>query len=463
MNVLCFDISSGGLSAAIFNEELAASHLIETAWQIPVEEDGSAVLDVKTFEAAFSNSCRGTVRPVHIDAISFSAFMHNFLLLDASDRPLTPIFTWLDSRGSDGVDRIRSQFGSSFHERTGCRYHPMFPVFKLASLRVPGAQRVGTAKSFAIAMLTGHWVEDHGTASATGLYNIRGAIWDRDIMNAVKLSPSALPPLVERDDVAGYLTPEAASRFGIPAGTPVIAGSGDGFLASLGSGCENPSRLAATLGTSSSARRVLPHPVLVEARGTFCYRINNELFLLGCASSNGGNVLDWARSIFGPLPEQSTARTDLPTFIPLLNGERSPDWNPALTATWHGINARHTAADLAYSVIDGVVFNLAHYIDILDRASGVRPNEVVLSGNGFLNRAALETLAAVLDGKVLRPPNQGLASLRGAAVCGLKTFGVNTAAEVERLVNESDVVPAINTAQARERYSRYRMLREKTS
>src|SRR5437867_927993 len=158
MNVLCFDISSGGLSAAIFNEELAASHLIETAWQIPVEEDGSAVLDVKTFEAAFSNSCRGTVRPVHIDAISFSAFMHNFLLLDASDRPLTPIFTWLDSRGSDGVDRIRSQFGSSFHERTGCRYHPMFPVFKLASLRVPGAKRVGTATSFPIAMLTGHWV-----------------------------------------------------------------------------------------------------------------------------------------------------------------------------------------------------------------------------------------------------------------------------------------------------------------
>src|SRR4029077_16052321 len=57
-----------------------------------------------------------------ITAVSIGSFLHSFVLLDAAGRPLTKLFTWLDSRGDDGVQYLRSHLGDAFHARTGCRY-----------------------------------------------------------------------------------------------------------------------------------------------------------------------------------------------------------------------------------------------------------------------------------------------------------------------------------------------------
>ncbi len=131
--------------------------------------------------------------------------MHSCLLVDGADEPLTPIFTWMDHRGTEGVDYIRREFGAGFHQRTGCRFHPMFPVFKLAWLHVRNdpalalaARRIVSAKSLAIARLTGEWVEDHGTASASGLYDVRNADWDSDLARILQLNGGVLPRLVDR-------------------------------------------------------------------------------------------------------------------------------------------------------------------------------------------------------------------------------------------------------------------------
>jgi gluconokinase len=461
MNVLAFDISSGGFSAGIFNEDLSVTSLVETPWTIPPAPDGAAVLEVPAFLEAFAQTIARATPLLRVDGVCFSGFMHSSILMDEKYRPLTPIFTWMDRRGTDAVEQVRREFGSSFHQRTGCRFHPMYPIFKLAWLHPQGVRTIVSAKSLAIAGLTGNWVEDHGTASASGLYNVRDSDWDRDLTRRVRLDPVELPKLIHRDGIAGHVIPDGARRYGLPEGLPVIAGSGDGFLANLGSGCEIPTRMAVTLGTSSSVRQVLSSPILEDAAGTFCYRAHENAFLFGCASSNGGNVLDWARALFGGLPEEPVDRSDLPTFLPLLNGERSPEWDASMTASWTGVTALHGKDELVRSVMDGVVFNLAHYVDILEHGSGQRASEVVLSGNGFLNPLASETLASVLDARVLRPRTQGLASLRGAAACGFQALGVDTSVAIERLVAESGVIAPGATTAARQRYSRYRDQRSK--
>ena len=168
-------------------------------------------------------------------------------------------------------------------------------------------------------------------------------------------------------------------------------------FATLGSGCERSDRIAITLGTSASVRRIVEHPVLDEGAGTFCYRADEKTFLLGCASNNGGNVLDWGRAVFGRLPAAAADGHDLPVFIPLLNGERSPEWDPTLRASWHGVSSTHTAEHLAQAVVDGVVFNLAHYAAIVERTSGVPTRQAILSGNGFLLPGAVQALAALLE------------------------------------------------------------------
>src|SRR6184192_3075567 len=52
MNILCFDISTGGLAAAVFDENLQASKPFEIPWRIVVAADGAATLDVAFFNPA---------------------------------------------------------------------------------------------------------------------------------------------------------------------------------------------------------------------------------------------------------------------------------------------------------------------------------------------------------------------------------------------------------------------------
>jgi gluconokinase len=296
--------------------------------------------------------------------------------------------------------------------------------------------------------LTGEWIEDHGMASASGLYNITENRWDRDLLALVQITEEQLPRIGDRAEIIGHTAP----GFGLPENVPVITGSGDGFLASVGSDCETPAKLSVTLGTSAVVRQSIGQPVLNSSSGTFCYTATHDSFLLGCAGSNGGNVLDWGRSILGTL-QDANASTDPPIFIPLLHGERSPDWNPQLTGSWHGLKARHTAADLSRSILEGVVFNLAHFVEVVQSTSGRKAADVVLSGNGFLHPLAAPILAGIVDATVWMPAEPGFASLRGAGICALQAL----AAPVPAL--QATAIEPLHDSKIRERYARYREVR----
>jgi gluconokinase len=262
--------------------------------------------------------------------------MHNFVLLDSDDRPLTPVFTWLDKQGHTGVEYLRARMGPRFHQRTGCRFHPMFPVFKLAALRLAGstlleqAKRIVSVKTFLNYRLTGVWMEDHGLASASGLFNLAHRDWDRELLLLAGVRRESLPGVESKYRTVGGVTAGAAAEFALPQGTAVINGSGDGFFAHAGSACETAEKISISLGTSAVVRQTLPQPVLETASGTFCYQAGEQEYLLGCAGNNGGNVLLWSDRLFGTVQALETAGA-LPVFLPLLHGERSPEWEPRLT------------------------------------------------------------------------------------------------------------------------------------
>ena len=108
---------------------------------------------------------------------------------------------------------------------------------------------------------------------------------------------------------------------------------------------------------------------------------------------------------------------------------------------------------MARSVLEGVVFNLAWFVEILQHASGNRASEIVLSGNGFLNEAAPRILASAAGLKVLMPADPGTASLRGAAACVFQALG----REVPPL--ETREVLPLPDQRVVSRYQRYKELR----
>jgi gluconokinase len=461
MDVLCFDIGTGGVRGARFNERLEVLALHDVSWALHRDAQGRATLSVYDIECAFSEVGRA-LRDSSTAAVSIGCFMHSFLVLSSCCAALTPVFTWLDTTGPEGIDAVRRKLGSRFHERTGCHYHPMFPVFKLASNPPGRGNRVGSPKAWLAWELTGSFVDDFGMASASGLLEVRSGKWDGELLSIAGMESQDCPDVVNPHAMVGAITEGGAERFGLIPGTRLICGSGDGFLANIGSGCTTPKRMAVTLGTSGVARQMVLQPSLNGGAGTFCYRADSDAFLLGCASSNGGNVLDWARSEFGPLESKSAAGRDIPIFLPWINGERSLEWNPDLRPVWHGRTASHSPADLSRAVAEGVLFNIAQYVETIERESGVTAEEIILSGNGFREPLLAPLLATLLRRELLHPNAAGLGSLRGAAVCAWRGLGHEASSSLEALLSDADRVKPVEDSAVLDRFELFKRFRATT-
>jgi gluconokinase len=461
MEVLCFDIGSGGVRGARFNEQLEVSARHDVSWDLHRDAQGHATLSVYDIECAFSEAALALSQGSPPAAISIACFMHSFLVLSSCCAALTPVYTWLDTTAPEGLAAVRRRLGTRFHERTGCHYHPMFPVFKLAAKPAGRGNRVGSPKAWLTWELTGEFFEDYGMASASGLLDVTSGKWDPELLDIASLEAHDLPVVVEPYSVAGTVTDAGASRFGIPAGTTLVCGSGDGFLANVGSACTTPKRMAVTLGTSGVARQMVPTPSLNSTAGTFCYRASSEAFLLGCASSNGGNVLDWARRTFGTPALSVPPTTDLPIFLPWVNGERSLEWDPNLREIWHGRQTRHTPEQLSRAVAEGVLFNIAQYVEVIERESGVMSENIVLSGNGFRDPMLPPLLASILGRELLNPDTAGLASLRGAAVYAWRALGHDAGSALEKEIQPAARVRPAPDASLGDRFRRFKQVRGK--
>lgn len=432
------------MSAARFNERLESRGYEEVPWETSIT--------AASVSAAFNRLLHSHYSSNSVAAISIATFMHSFLVVGSDGGPKTPVYTWMDGASADGIAAIRNRLASDFHQRTGCHYHPMFPVFKLASMKIAPGDRVHSPKSLLVQALTGEYVEDFGMASASGLSGIRSASWNAEILSAAGLTLKNLPQVIERDAIVG----KTAS------GDVVVNGSGDGFMANIGSGCEFSNRITITVGTSAAVRQMVESPSLDPAAGTFCYRAKSgNSFLLGCASSNGGNVLDWARKEFGsPIPRFVPSR-EIPIFMPWLNGERSLEWNPELRPQWHGRTSHHTPAELQRAVMEGVLFNLAQYVEVIEESSGIRASEIVLSGNGFLDPALAPVLAALVSRETIQPESSGLGTLRGAAVSAWRALGYDATSAVEGLLRNAQRVTPARPPGLEERFARFKELRHR--
>ena len=170
-------------------------------------------------------------------------------------------------------------------------------------------------------------------------------------------------------------------------------------------------------------------------------------------------MLDWARSKFGPLTGELNTDEDIPIFLPWINGERSLEWNPDLRPKWFGRTDKHSPAQLSRAVAEGVLFNIAQYVQTIERESGSTAEEIVLSGNGFREPLLAPMLATLLGRELILPDGAGLGTLRGTAVCAWQALGHDPMPAVERIIKKGQRVKRTPVRAVLERFERFKELR----
>jgi gluconokinase len=291
-------------------------------------------------------------------------------------------------------------------------------------------------KELVLVALTGALLTDHGTASGTGLRNLRTGTWDEGALGLAGLGADRLPELVDGAQVTAL-----TAAVGLPAGTPVVVGGADGPLANLGLGAIRPGDVACSIGTSGAVRAAVDAPWVDEAGRTFCYVLGPGRWVAGGATNGGGVVLEWLREAIAPdldgpaavLDEaaQAPAGSRGLVFLPHILGERAPEWRSGARGAYLGLTRAHDRPDLLRAAIEGTCLQLAVVLGTVTPGTGP-----VRATGGFARSPLWRAILAAALGRPIGFAASAEGSALGAAILGMTALGL-----LDSLDRAAELVP----------------------
>ena len=215
---------------------------------------------------------------------------------------------------------------------------------------------------------------------------------------------------------------QAGEATGLPVGTPVVAGGGDGACAAAGAGVIEPGTCYCNLGSSAWISFSSEQPLLDPQRRTFTFHhVHPTRYTPMGTMQAAGGARDWLVRVVGQVDdeeiEQSPQGARGLMFLPYLIGERSPWWNPNARGAFVGLTMQTTKADMARAVLEGVAYNLRLILDSL-ASQGANIQAIRFIGGGARSAVWAQLLADVFDKPVQILDLAADATAWGAAVVG---------------------------------------------
>jgi xylulokinase len=420
---LGLDIGTSGVKAVLVsaNGDVRASSTTPLSLSTP--KPGWAEQEPEAWwqaTLASIRNVRGSQQGGEIASVGISGQMHSSVFLDAQGSVIRPALLWCDGRTTEecaeitqrvgGEDKLRefasnpALEGFTLPKVLWLRKHEPEAFKRLASVMLP--------KDYIRYRLTGAIATEPSDASATLMYNTAKRRWSDEIMRAVDLPMSILPALGESAEVLGRVTTEAAGLTGVREGTPVVGGGADNACGAAGVGVVDAGEAVASWGTSGTvlAPMTEPHVDPGLRAHTFCHVMPSTWYMMGVVLSAGG-AFSWYREQFArelvsvgnadvKLDEEAASvpiGAEGVTFLPYLQGERTPHRDASARGALLGLSLAHTRAHVTRAVLEGVAFALRDSLTIL-RELGMTPRELLLTGGGaksaFLRRLQAEVFGA---------------------------------------------------------------------
>ncbi|HEY5574554.1 MAG TPA: FGGY-family carbohydrate kinase, partial [Anaerolineales bacterium] len=114
-------------------------------------------------------------------------------------------------------------------------------------------------------------------------------------------------------------------------------------------------------------------------------------------------------------------------FLPYLNGERTPYWDPAARGVFYGVNLETEKAHFIKAIMEGVSFALRNNIETVE-SLGISIHEIRAVGGGSKSQVWLNTLGKILKKPIATVSVGDTANLGNALLCG-KALGIYSSYE----------------------------------
>jgi xylulokinase len=351
-------------------------------------------------------------------AIAVAGQQHGMVALDEAGEVVRPALLWNDTRSAPQAATLVDELGgpAKWAELTGSVPVASFTVTKLRWL---AEHEPDNARRTASVLLPHDWLTwllggrgeaatDRGDASGTGYWSPATGAYLPELITAALGHLPALPRVAAPSEVVGHR------------GSAVIApGTGDNMGAALGLGLR-PGDVVVSIGTSGTAFAVSEIPA-ADASGLVAgFADATGRYLPLVCTLNAARILTSAAALTGvTLDELSGLALAAPpgaegiTFLPYLEGERTPN-RPDATGVLSGLTTRNaTRQNLARAAVEALLASLADAVDHLT-AQGVEPRRVLMIGGGARSEA-VRRIAPQIFGMPVTVPEPGEYVALGAA------------------------------------------------
>ncbi|MFU8866464.1 FGGY family carbohydrate kinase [Natronococcus sp.] len=382
---------------------------------------------------------------VEIDGVGITGQGDGCWLIDAEGEPVRDAVLWSDSRAAPILETWNEDGTmDALVETCGSPVYPgmCLPILTwLAEHEPETLERATTAfscKDWLGYNLTGSRVTDYTEATVPFLDRETGN-FDPTVFERAGIPEwnDLIPDVYAGTDVIGTVTSDAASRTGLPEGTPVVAGAIDVAASAIGAGAVTPGDGAVSLGTSLFTQTITRTPGTGGESIGMAFGIEDR-WTAAIGSNAGTPSLEWVCEellekegieTLERIAASSPAGSKGVLFLPYLSatGERGPFTDPNARAGFVGLTPEHGRAHVVRSVYEGLSLAVRDCIEHLPAA----PNRVFLTGGGSRSTFWCDLLADCLGVELLVPRTDHPAA-RGAAA--LLAVGLEIEPRLERAV-----------------------------
>lgn len=449
-HTLAFDLGGSSLRLAIVAADGRFVGLVRKPLSIQSPDGVFFDVDPLAWWRAFVDGCTELAAAGHdfnaVSAIAGCGFTRTQVFLDGQGRPLRPAIPFQDSRsatllkemaagGPDDIRRLIDTLGP---------YDPLSRVLWLKRSEPDSwaeVRKVVEPKDFVNLMLTGIAASDKisQTPMARALKEGEG-----DVLGTLGIDPSILP------DTLSPFAPVGRVRSGLPeplsrlAGIPVHCGSIDTWSCVLGSGALVPGVAYSISGTSDVSGVI--SEAAYTAPGLLTVEWGAGLWQLGGPSQGAATRLQWALDRFcpgAPAPqtlEAAITRTgEVPLFLPYLDGERTPWWDPDLRGAFLGLGTSHHGGDFVRAVAEGMNYLSREILSRAEQATDARVSHVCFSGGLASNPTMCQLKADVLNRPVFVPNNSETGLMGAARIPGENESTLFQATQIEGIYYQPDL------------------------
>lgn len=431
---LGIDIGTSSVKITAIGEAGSVLATVSTGYAVEEPQPGWREIDPEVWWCSVCDAMVRLSSSIDVSSIAgvgVTGQMHTIVLMDAAGRPTCRSIMWNDLRTMEDEVSAQEAIEMLNEHQIARNISAGSPALSLAWIRRNDPKAFERTVAFTgvpdwiARRLGGRTGTDWCGASTSSLFNVVEQTWSPEACKLFGVPEEMLPHIDDADCIIGEISVEASFKTGIPAGTPIVRGTGDNPAAAIPTGCLSQGVPVISLGTSGVLMYAqegvyqpsFGKPVLFKSKEKLKTLV--QLTVKSC----GSDMEWWVKGVLGRASfslEDSRVedvRHDMRglLFFPHLNGEKVLYSNPSLRGAFFGLGLDTTRSEMTRAVMEGISFGFRSLWETVERSGDW--DVLRLVGGGAKSILWASIICNVLGIGVMRMKTSGAG--QGAAMLAL--------------------------------------------